>query len=65
VLPEPDRSAALRLFDRYESGEILRIAPDLLLAELASLLAKRAQAVRHAAEARLSVAHRRPPAIPR
>jgi predicted nucleic acid-binding protein len=43
VLPEPDRAAALRLFDRYESGEILLIAPDLPLAELASLLAMRSR----------------------
>jgi predicted nucleic acid-binding protein len=41
VLPEPDRAPALRLFARYESGEISLIAPDLLLAEFASLLAKR------------------------
>ena len=41
VLPEPDREPALRLFERYESGEILLIAPDLLLSEFASLLAKR------------------------
>jgi predicted nucleic acid-binding protein len=41
VLPEPDRAPAVRLLDRYESGEILLVAPDLLLAEFASLLAKR------------------------
>src|SRR6266852_6093756 len=41
VLPEPDRAPALRLFERYESGEVSLIAPDLLLAEFASLLAKR------------------------
>ena len=41
VLPEPDRAPALQLFERYESGEISLIAPDLLLAEFASLLAKR------------------------
>ena len=41
VLPEPDREPALRLFERYSSGEISLIAPDLLLAEFASLLAKR------------------------
>ena len=40
VLPEPDGAPALRLFDRYVSGEISLIAPDLLLAEFASLLAK-------------------------
>lgn len=41
VLPEPDRAPALRVLEQYESGEILLIAPDLLLAEFASLLAKR------------------------
>ncbi|MGA9627486.1 MAG: type II toxin-antitoxin system VapC family toxin [Bryobacteraceae bacterium] len=41
VLPEPDRAPALALFDRYASGEILLIAPDTLLAEFASLVAKR------------------------
>jgi predicted nucleic acid-binding protein len=43
VLPEPDSAPALRLFERYESGEISLIAPDLLLAEFASLLAKRSR----------------------
>ena len=33
VLPEPGRAPALELFERYASGEILLIAPDLLLAE--------------------------------
>jgi predicted nucleic acid-binding protein len=41
VLPEPDRAPALGLFDRYASGEVLLIAPDILLAEFASLVAKR------------------------
>jgi predicted nucleic acid-binding protein len=41
VLPEPDRVPALEWFERYESGEVSFIAPDLLLAEFASLLAKR------------------------
>jgi predicted nucleic acid-binding protein len=41
VLPEPGRAPALELYRRYASGEILLIAPDLLLAELASLVAKR------------------------
>lgn len=41
ILPEPRRDAALRLFKQYETGEILLIAPELLLAEFASLLAKR------------------------
>jgi len=41
VLPESDRAPALVWFDRYASGEVLLIAPDLLLAEFASLIAKR------------------------
>jgi predicted nucleic acid-binding protein len=41
VLPEPDRAPALGLFERYAAGEVLLIAPDLLLAEFASLVAKR------------------------
>src|SRR6185437_2154321 len=41
ILPEPGRDAALGLLKQYETGEILLIAPDLLLAEFASLLAKR------------------------
>ncbi len=41
ILHEPDREPALRLFDRHVSGQVLLIAPDLLLAEFASLLAKR------------------------
>jgi predicted nucleic acid-binding protein len=41
VLPEPDRAPAMRLLERYEAGEISLIAPDLLLAEFASLLARR------------------------
>ena len=41
VLPEPDRAPALELFERYAAGEVLLIAPDLLLAEFASLVAKR------------------------
>lgn len=41
ILPEPGRDAALHLLKQYETGEILLIAPDLLLAEFASLLAKR------------------------
>jgi predicted nucleic acid-binding protein len=43
VLPEPEREPALRLFERYASGAIRLIAPDLLLAEFASLLAKRSR----------------------
>ncbi len=41
ILPEPDRAAALRLLDGYEAGEVALIAPDLLLAEFASLVARR------------------------
>jgi predicted nucleic acid-binding protein len=41
MLPEPGRAPALELFRRYSTGEILLLAPDLLLAEFASLLAKR------------------------
>jgi predicted nucleic acid-binding protein len=41
IFPEPDRAPALGWFERYASGEVLLIAPDLLLAEFASLLAKR------------------------
>ena len=40
VLPEPDRPLARGLLDRYVAGEISLIAPDLLLVEVASLLAK-------------------------
>jgi len=43
MLPEPDSAAALELFVRYEAGEISLIAPDLLLAEFASVLAKRSR----------------------
>ena len=41
VLPEPGRAPALELFERYASGQVLLIAPDILLAEFASLVAKR------------------------
>ena len=41
ILPESDRTPALRLFEQYSAGEIFLIAPDLLLTEFASLLAKR------------------------
>ena len=41
VLPEPDRAPALGLLEQYAAGEVLLIAPDLLLAEFASLIAKR------------------------
>lgn len=40
-LPEPDRAAALTLFEQYAAGKVSLIAPDLLLAEFSSLLAKR------------------------
>ena len=43
VLPEPDRGSAMRLFKSWESGEVALIAPDLLLAEFASLPAKRSR----------------------
>lgn len=41
ILNEPGRVLAIRLLERWQSGEIALIAPDLLLAEFASLLAKR------------------------
>jgi predicted nucleic acid-binding protein len=41
VLPEPDRAPALGLFERYAAGEVLLIAPYVLLAEFGSLVAKR------------------------
>lgn len=41
LLPEPGRDMAMRLLEKYEAGEVSLIAPDLLLAEFASLLAKR------------------------
>ena len=41
VLPEPSRETAMRLLQQWESGTITLIAPDLLLAEFASMLAKR------------------------
>jgi predicted nucleic acid-binding protein len=43
VLPEVDGAPALRLFERRAAGEVTLIAPDLLLAEFASLLAKRSR----------------------
>jgi predicted nucleic acid-binding protein len=43
VLPEPDRAPAIELFERYAAGEVLLIAPDILLAEFASLVAKRSR----------------------
>jgi len=41
ILPEPDWAPALRLLGEHESGEVALIAPDLPLAEVAGLLAKR------------------------
>src|SRR5213593_555946 len=41
ILPEPGREPARLMLDRYASGEISLIAPDLLLAEFASLISKR------------------------
>jgi predicted nucleic acid-binding protein len=43
ILPEPGREAAVRLLKRSEAGEVVLLAPDLLLAEFASLLAKRSR----------------------
>jgi predicted nucleic acid-binding protein len=43
VLLEAHREASLRIYERYASGEIKLIAPDLLLAEFASLLSKRSR----------------------
>ena len=40
VLPEPDRAPALALLDQYASGKVQLIAPDILLAEFASLVSK-------------------------
>ena len=41
ILPESGSDRALQLLEQYEIGELSLIAPDLLLAEFASLLAKR------------------------
>jgi len=41
ILPEPGRPSALNLLDSYQGGRVHLIAPDLLLSEFASLLAKR------------------------
>jgi predicted nucleic acid-binding protein len=41
VLLEPDRERSLRLLDDYQSGALRLIAPEFLLAEIASVLAKR------------------------
>jgi predicted nucleic acid-binding protein len=43
VLPEPERAPALEWFEQYAAGEVALIAPDLLLAEFASLIAKRSR----------------------
>ncbi|HTP86150.1 MAG TPA: type II toxin-antitoxin system VapC family toxin [Bryobacteraceae bacterium] len=40
LLPEPGRAAAMELYRRHARGEVSLIAPDLLLVEFASLLAK-------------------------
>ena len=40
VLPEPDRAPALALLEQYASGKVQLIAPDILLAEFASLVSK-------------------------
>jgi predicted nucleic acid-binding protein len=41
ILPEPGHAVAVELYEQYAAGEIRLIAPDLLLTEFASLLAKR------------------------
>ena len=41
VFPEQGSEAALKFFERYAAREIVLIAPDLLLAEFASLVTKR------------------------
>ena len=41
MLPEPGHAQAIEILEQYESGTVSLIAPDLLLAEFASLLAKR------------------------
>jgi hypothetical protein len=43
VLLEPDRDPSVRIYDQYVSGDIVLIAPDLLLTEFASLLSKRSR----------------------
>jgi predicted nucleic acid-binding protein len=39
-IAEPNRGPALDLLDQHSNGEVILIAPDVLLAEFASLLAK-------------------------
>jgi predicted nucleic acid-binding protein len=41
ILPEPDRELAMQYLDQWQSGTIILLAPDILLAEIASLLAKK------------------------
>lgn len=41
ILPEPDREFAMQLLDSWQAGGITLTAPDILLAETASLLAKK------------------------
>ena len=43
ILLEPGRALAMGLLERWRSGELTLIAPDLLLSEFASLLAKRSR----------------------
>ena len=50
ILLEPGREEALRLLERWELGEVRLIAPDLLLAEFASLIAKRSRRKQLSAE---------------
>jgi predicted nucleic acid-binding protein len=40
ILPEPGRASARRLLDRYVSGDVVLIAPEILLFEFASLVSK-------------------------
>src|SRR5260370_27857886 len=41
VFPESGRDAAMDFYARYAAGSILLISPDILVAEFASLVAKR------------------------
>jgi predicted nucleic acid-binding protein len=50
VLPEPGDVEALRLLEEEQSGEISLIAPDLLLAEFASLAARKVRRKQISAE---------------
>ena len=57
VFPEPDRPIAMDWLKRHNSGQVQFIAPDLILVEFASLIAKRSrQRTMSAAEARTAYA---------